>query len=374
MGSRQSRRFPGIKILFHALCNEISQNPFEYSVKSPFSVNKSEVKAGIESSLSSLLSKLPDGKITTSADFGNFVCSVENFGHFSVIRRDFEIGGDTMSIPFSCDEPTVQMLFSLNGQSAFNDRFDPFLLSPVSHCLNFFKHYECRNLLDENARQHDITFRLRKGFYADLLSNHLSSSEDRLPEMILNQKEFNTINQHLPADAGVLGILKNIIDCPFKGEMKSAFIREHIRALLTLQLFHFNPIVSGKKIRLDAKINKRDEEILQEVKKYLDEYFLNPASLDTLSKQFGINEFKLKHGFKVLFDTSPMRYLQYKRLEYSLMLLRDTDKTIKMIADEIGYSHATNFTIAFTKTFGNSPLHYRTGGREVYAIAEQCVA
>lgn len=80
-----------------------------------------------------------------------------------------------------------------------------------------------------------------------------------------------------------------------------------------------------------------------------------------LSKHFGINEFKLKNGFKVLFDTSPMRYLQYKRLEYSIFLLRETDRTIKNITDEIGYAHATNIATAFTKTFGNSPLHYRNG-------------
>ncbi|MBA4054933.1 MAG: hypothetical protein C0490_09495, partial [Marivirga sp.] len=181
---------------------------------------------------------------------------------------------------------------------------------------------------------------------------------------------FNTINEHIPADAGILGILKNIMDCPFKGSMKSAFIREHVRALLTLQLFHFNPIVTGKRIRLDGKINKRDEDILLEVKKYIDQHFLNPSSLDTLSKHFGINEFKLKHGFKVLFDTSPMRYLQYKRLEFSCFLLRETDKTIKTIADEIGYSHAANFTTAFTRTFGNSPLYYRTGGRETYVMVD----
>ena len=274
-----------------------------------------------------------------------------------------------MSIPFACNEASIQMIFSLDGQSAFNDRFNPYLLSPVSHSLNFFKHYECRNLLDDNARQHDITFRLKKSFYADLINNHLASSDDRLPQMILHQKEFNTINQHVPADPGVLGLLKNIMDCPFQGNMKSAFIREHIRALLTLQLFHFNPIVTGKTIRHDSKISKRDEDILHEVKRYIDQHFLDPASIDTLSKHFGINEFKLKHGFKLLFNTSSMRYLQYKRLEYSLFLLRETDRTIKKIADEIGYSHAANFTIAFTKTFGNSPLHYRTW-HEVYGLAE----
>ncbi|WP_276371652.1 AraC family transcriptional regulator [Chryseolinea sp. H1M3-3] len=331
-------------------------------------MNKSEIKADIISSIGSLLSKVQDGKITKSADFGTFVCSIENYDHFSIVRRDFETSGDAMSIPFSCNEATIQMIFSLNGYSAFNDRFDPFLLSPVSHCINFFKHYECRNLLDEHARQNDITFRLKKSFYTDLLTNHLSVSEDRMPEMILHQTEFNTINEHIPADAGILGILKNIMDCPYKGDMKAAFIREHIRALLTLQLFHFNPIISGKKIRQDGRINRRDADILHEVKKYIDQHFLDPTSLEMLSRHFGINDFKLKHGFKMLFDTSPIRYLQYKRLEYSRFLLRDTDKTIKKIADEIGYTHAANFTAAFTKTFGKSPLYYRSGSQERYEL------
>jgi AraC-like DNA-binding protein len=328
-------------------------------------VNRSEVKAEVVSSLSTLLTEVRDGQIQKFADFGNFCCSIENLDHITIVRRHFETAADGMDIPFSCMEPSVQMIFSMDGQSAFNDRFEPFLLTPHTHSINFFNSYDCQNLLDENARQHDITFRLKRNFYSELIANHLSSSEDRLPEMIFHQKQFNTMNQRLPADAGIQGILRNIIECPFKGEMKTAFIREHVRALFTLQLFHFNPIVCGKKIRLDGKINKRDQDVLHDIKKYVDEHFLDPTSLENLSKHFGINEFKLKHGFKVVFDTSPMRYLQHKRLKYSLFLLRETNKTIKMIADEIGYSHAANFTIAFTKTFGKSPLHYRTANEAV---------
>jgi AraC-like DNA-binding protein len=333
-------------------------------------LNVLEVKAEVESSLGSMLTKGQDSSLMTSTDFGSFFCSIEIFDHLRMTRRKFETGADSMSIPFSSHEPCVEMIFSMDGQSAFNDRFNPYILSPVSHCINLSNNYECRNLLEENSRQHDIAFRLNKGFYSELISSHLSSFEDRLPTMILNQKEFNTINQHLPADAGILGILQNVMECPFTGIMKSAFIREHVRALLTLQLYHFSPIVTGKEIQQDRKINKRDEGVLQEVKKYIDEHFLDPSSLEMLTKHFGINEFKLKHGFKTLFDTSPMRYLQYQRLVYSRFLLRETDKAIKEIADEVGYAHAANFTVAFTKVFGISPLHFRTGRGDVSEIAD----
>jgi transcriptional regulator GlxA family with amidase domain len=43
--------------------------------------------------------------------------------------------------------------------------------------------------------------------------------------------------------------------------------------------------------------------------------------------------------------------------------------TIEKIADEVGYAQAANFSTAFTNTFGNSPLHYRSEKQSGYASA-----
>jgi AraC-like DNA-binding protein len=318
-----------------------------------------EVKNELQSSIGSLLTNGKDGILQHTTDVGHFFSSVESFEHFTIIQRNFETRGESLSIPFSNTESGIQMIFSFDGHSFFNRKHDPFVLSPSSHCLNFFNRYNCTNLLDERSRQHDITFRLKKSFYTNLIAQHLFSVEDRLPTMIAQEQEFNTINQHLPTDAAVHGILTNIRTCPFSGEMKKVYLQEHLRALLMLQIFHFNTIVTGRPIRIDGKITARDREILQEVKAYIDQHFILPASLEVLSRQFGLNEFKLKHGFKMLFDTSPMRYLQQKRLTYARTVLRDTHKTIKEVSDEIGYTHAANFSTAFTKLFGYPPQHYR---------------
>lgn len=332
---------------------------FHYQPDQPsLPLNKSETKADLISSLGNLLTHGTSETVEASHDFGKFFCSVEDYEDFTIVQRNFESHGEALSIPFSSRDLSVQMIFSLNGKSAFNDRLDPFLLSSYSHCINFFEYYDCKNLLDGINRQHDITFRLKETFYHDLLVGNFTGG-DKLSERILNRRQFNTINQHIAADAGIQGVLQNILSCPFQGGMRSAFIREHIRALLMLQLFHFNGVVTGMALRPSVKITRRDEEMLHAVKHYLDQHYLEATSLDAITRHFGLNAFKLKHGFKSLFETSPMRYLQQKRLAFSLALLRDTDKTIKEIADEIGYTHAANFTIAFTKTFGHSPLRYR---------------
>ena len=251
------------------------------------------------------------------------------------------------------------MIFSLDGHSFFNRKADPFIIRPTSHSINFFTRFDCVNLLDDHSKQHDIAFRLTKSFYADLVAQYLTSTDDGLPSLIAREKEFTTMNQHIPADSAVLSILRNILDCPFQGEMKITYLKEHIRALFTLQLFHFSAMTIAAPVFNDVRFTARDREILHSVKEYIDQNFLNPNSLESLSKEFGLNEFKLKSGFKTLFDTSPIRYLQHKRLAYAHILLRDTDKSIKEISHQIGYSHAANFTTAFVRVFGKSPQQIR---------------
>ena len=332
--------------------------PLKELISKTLLMKRSEVKEELKQSIGSLLTNGEDGELKATADFGDFYCSVEKHDKFVIVKRSFETDGESLHIPFSCNEPGVQMIFSLDGHSFFNRQYDPFIIRPSSHCINFFVGYNCVNLLDDRSRQHDIAFRLTKSFYADLVAQYLTS-DDGLPSMIAQEKEFNTMNQHLPADAAVLGILKNILECPFEGEMKIAYLKEHIRALFTLQLFHFNALIPGASTTSDNRITERDRDILHAVKEYIDLNFLNPNSLESLSRHFGLNEFKLKHGFKIVFETSPIRYLQHKRLSFALSLLRDTDKSIKEISQEIGYAHAANFTTAFVRTFGHSPQHFR---------------
>lgn len=334
--------------------------PFKELIEKTLLMKRSEVKEELKQSIGSLLTKGESGELNTSADFGNFYCSVEKHEKFAIVKRSFETEGESLHIPFSSNEPGVQMIFSLDGHSFFNRQTNPFIIKPSSHCINFFAGYHCINLLNDRSRQHDIAFRLNKSFYADVVAQYLSAHDDGLPSMIAQEKEFNTMNQHIPTDAAVLGILRNILECPFEGEMKIAYLKEHIRALFTLQLFHFNAVIpGGMEVTIDNGMTVRDRDVLHAVKEYIDENFLNPSSLESLSRRFGLNEFKLKMGFKTMFETSPIRYLQHKRLIYALSLLRNTDKSIKEISHEIGYAHAANFTTAFVRAFGNPPQHFR---------------
>jgi AraC-like DNA-binding protein len=315
----------------------------------------------VEELIGTAFTGLKEVRVNADNELGKFHYSIERFEDFAILRRDFAAREVPLSIPFTCHEMGVHMLFALEGRSVFNSRKMPFILKRGSHSINYFKLIECNNVLEKFAQQDDIAFRLSSGFYESILDSCLPQTGESLPKMILNQIEFNTINDHLPTDFHLQGVLNNILTCPYQGDMKALFIREHLRTLLILQLLSFHETRSRTKLPLaDRKINSRDESKLLEIKEWIDLHFLDANSLQDLSRKFGINEFKLKHGFRAMFNDSPIRYLQQKRLEFSLCLLRDTDKSIKAIADRVGYNHASNFTSAFTKAFGRPPQFFRS--------------
>jgi AraC-like DNA-binding protein len=83
-------------------------------------------------------------------------------------------------------------------------------------------------------------------------------------------------------------------------------------------------------------------------------------SLQELARQVGINEFKLKNGFKELFQTTVFGYLSDVKLQNAKQQLLE-GVPIKSVAEALGYSSVQHFGNAFRKKFGVSPGKVRYG-------------
>jgi AraC-like DNA-binding protein len=69
-----------------------------------------------------------------------------------------------------------------------------------------------------------------------------------------------------------------------------------------------------------------------------------------------LNEFKLKTGFKKVFDNTVFGYLNDQRLDHaSELMLQQQYRPLSDIALELGYSSPQHFSNAFSKKFGISP-------------------
>jgi AraC-like DNA-binding protein len=89
-----------------------------------------------------------------------------------------------------------------------------------------------------------------------------------------------------------------------------------------------------------------------------------PPSLTEIATAVGLNEYKLKRGFKETFQTTVFGYLTAQRLLLAKRYLLDTDKTAAEIAFDLGYATPQHFNNAFKKHFGHTPDSIRSGRRE----------
>lgn len=65
--------------------------------------------------------------------------------------------------------------------------------------------------------------------------------------------------------------------------------------------------------------------------------------------------------FRGTFGETPHHYLQRRRVERSMFLLRETDRSITDICLDVGFTSAGTFTRTFREILGETPSHYRKG-------------
>jgi AraC-like DNA-binding protein len=85
----------------------------------------------------------------------------------------------------------------------------------------------------------------------------------------------------------------------------------------------------------------------------------HPWTVDSLSAQVGLSRAALARRFSALVDEPPLTYLTRWRMTIAAELLRETDASIAVIADEVGYRNEFAFATAFRRVRGDAPTRYR---------------
>lgn len=143
-------------------------------------------------------------------------------------------------------------------------------------------------------------------------------------------------------------IVDSLFNIQYEGKTKMMFFRSQITTLLS-HFFGQLALLQTDKI----KINEREK--LNQVKDILLQNIENPPSLNEISKQIGLNIFKLKKEFKAFFGVPVFKYLQNERLTLAHKMIRNQDSTVQEAAWHVGYDSLSSFSNAFEKKFGYRP-------------------
>lgn len=148
----------------------------------------------------------------------------------------------------------------------------------------------------------------------------------------------------------------------FNGATRSLFTEAKAMELLALQLEELIQLSSTTSLQTFT-FSKSDREKLVAMHEYITQQYLMPLSLRSLAKQFTLNEFKLKKGFKELYHQSVFNYIHTLRMQHAKMLLQQDNRMVNEVADLVGYSSIHNFSNAFYKKFGYRPGMLKTAAK-----------
>ncbi len=133
---------------------------------------------------------------------------------------------------------------------------------------------------------------------------------------------------------------------------------------IELMAMHLHENLFGKTIEAKSTIwRKQDLDKIKRAKEILIEQMDNPPSLLELSSIVGMNDFKLKLGFKELLGTTVFGFLRDKRMEKARFLLEQNYLNVNEVACTVGYANPSHFARAFREKYGINP-------REVKNILE----
>jgi AraC-like DNA-binding protein len=91
----------------------------------------------------------------------------------------------------------------------------------------------------------------------------------------------------------------------------------------------------------------------------MDRAYAEPLDVRAVASVAHLSEAHFSRSFRAVFRETPHRYLQRRRVERSMFLLRETDRSVTDICFDVGFNSMGTFSRTFREIVGETPSGYR---------------
>ena len=95
----------------------------------------------------------------------------------------------------------------------------------------------------------------------------------------------------------------------------------------------------------------------------MDRAFARPLCIPRLAKIAEVSAAHFIRTFRDTFGETPHRYLQRRRVERAMFLLRSTERSVTDICFDVGFGSLGTFSRTFHDVVGESPTSFRQKGQ-----------
>ncbi|MFC0560329.1 AraC family transcriptional regulator [Halalkalibacter alkalisediminis] len=195
------------------------------------------------------------------------------------------------------------------------------------------------------------------------------------PEFILPQCE-ELADTLFPLAQG-----SQLLRFPLKDQQAIDQIIREILAECSQQESGYEPCVKSTLtlllVRIYRLLNQADQDIqdhthpmfdkIQEITSYIKRHYHDDIKLEDIAKNFYISSSYLSRTFKKVTGFGFREYLMEIRLNEAKKRLRETQEKTLTIAEQVGFSNASHFNMAFKKLVGVTPIQYRKKSQDTFS-------
>ncbi|MDQ0177749.1 helix-turn-helix transcriptional regulator [Bacillus chungangensis] len=265
-----------------------------------------------------------------------------------IIISDVELSRNmTLYIHEDCE--IFELNYCLSGETIckYNDK-QLNIFKPICN-VGYFQDTKVHLEKRAHIRSHIVEIRMSP---VNLLRYFESEEDQKEIEKVLQQQKGHV--KSYPLSPQIKHCVYEILHCPYKAAMKKIYLEAKAMELINLFFLENDPISQFP----EAFMHPEDIKKLKWAREVVLDHLDKPYSIKSLANKVGLNENKLKTGFRQLYGTTVFGLIRSQRMEKAAWLMKIQGLNVTETAMALGYSNVSNFTAAFRKYFGYNPSEY----------------
>ena len=292
-----------------------------------------------------------DYSINFPNNLGSMSCQKEVVTEDIFLFKTQAIANKTLNLETSSQVEGLVINIILDGKIQYkNNRNKKIeIYSKNNLCIKYYNENDSSIIIDEPFSK-GVGIVISNDFLEKNFFNHFNHIEEFKKEKLNNLSSLSIHNKKLSNN---IPLANELYDSPFHGGLHNIYLQSKCLEIIYNE---FNSMLSYPKEVNEDKIKLSNEDIealykARDIILFTQEF----PNLSTLAKKVAINSFKLKYGFKKLFNTTPGNMILKQKMIHAKKLLETSEYSISEVANFVGYKYQQSFSNAFIQFFGIRP-------------------